>query len=81
MQGSDDENPAFSTPEKQHAAPDAESVMRRSIASIFADSSLTPAEKFARVNALRGIGQQQQKVFVLRGYFFFFFFFFFSLVF
>jgi RING finger/CHY zinc finger protein 1 len=57
-EGDDDGEEQFSTPEKQPPAPDAESVLRRSIASVFADQSLTPGKKFARVNAMRGIVQQ-----------------------
>ena len=76
----------FTTPEKQRPEADAESVLRRSIAAVFSDSGLTQAEKFARVNALRGLQQQQQKVsrgglssFSLFSSFLLFFFFFFFL--
>ena len=46
----------FHTPEKQRPSDaDPESVLRKKISDVFKDTTLTPAERFARVNALRGL--------------------------
>jgi hypothetical protein len=52
----DEKEEGFATPKKQATGgEEAESVLRRSIAAVFADQQLTPAQKFARVNELRGM--------------------------
>lgn len=56
MRGSQEEEEGFTTPKKGSAAPaEPESALRQSIAAVFADATLTPAQKFARVNELRGL--------------------------
>lgn len=59
MDGDDDGSSSFQTPEKKRAQSEndnPESVLRGRIRDIFADTSMTPAQKFAAVNALRGVG-------------------------
>ena len=52
----EDNDASYRTPTKSVAgqAHDPESVMRARIRDIFADSTLSAAQKFAAVNALRG---------------------------